>query len=185
MKDRERMFGIGRFSFSLPLLLLVALFPHHLTAQSLPSMEAGARTGYIKTTSGQFTQSEAFAQQPLPYRWNLPRDWVAQSGFELSAGVLMHEDDEMLVVAAGPVVSFTRPGTHWFVEIGSRPTLISERSMGAKDFGGPFQFTSHFAIGWRWQRLDIGYRIQHISNARIYSDNDGINMNMFDIGWRF
>ncbi|HUP65545.1 MAG TPA: acyloxyacyl hydrolase [Thermoanaerobaculia bacterium] len=185
MKDRERMFGTRRFPFSLSLLLLVALFPHHLTAQSLPSMEAGARTGYIKTTSGEFTQSEAFAQQPLPYRCTLPRNWIAQSGIEMSAGVLMHEGEEMLVVAAGPVVSFTRPGAHWFIEVGSRPTLISERSMGARDFGGPFQFTSHFSIGVIWRQLEIGYRIQHISNARIYSDNDGINMNMLNIGWRF
>jgi lipid A 3-O-deacylase len=185
MQEREPMPGTRHVSFSLAVLLLVALVPHHLDAQSLPSIEAGARGGYIKTTSGEFTQSEAFAKQPLRYRWSLPRDWVAQSGFEMSAGVLTHEDDDMLVVAAGPIVSFTRPGTHWFVEVGSRPTLISERSMGAKDFGGPFQFTSHFTIGWRWQRLDVGYRIQHISNARIYSDNDGINMNMIDIGWRF
>lgn len=154
-------------------------------AQEMGFSEAGTRAAYIKTTSGSFRQYEVYAVRPMSIRFDLFDGWQAISQWDISAGYLSHEDIESLVLAAGPVVVFRKSDIPWYVEVGSRPTLISEHEFDQKDFGGPFQFTSHGTVGWSRGDFEIAYRIQHMSNARIYSDNDGLNLHVLEIGWAF
>ncbi|MDX1583182.1 MAG: acyloxyacyl hydrolase [Thermoanaerobaculia bacterium] len=167
-------------------LIVAAFLTSHAAAQDEPRWaEAGLRGGTISTSSGSFHQLEAYLVHTMDLSFELPRSWVARSNWEMSAGRLEHEDFDGLVFSAGPVVVFRKGDRPWYFEVGSRPTLISEDVFGDKDFGGPFQFTSHGGVGWTGDRFEISYRIQHMSNARIYSQNDGLNLHVLEIGWRF
>ena len=51
---------------------------------------------------------------------------------------------------------------------------------------GPIQFTSYIGLSYTLpQRVSIGYRFQHMSNASIYSSNPGVNLHMLKIGYHF
>jgi hypothetical protein len=63
---------------------------------------------------------------------------------------------------------------------------LSQSDFGAKDFGVPFQFTSHVGLNWdvtsHWR---LGYRFQHMSNAGLDAHNPGLNMHMFGLSYLF
>jgi lipid A 3-O-deacylase len=81
-------------------------------------------------------------------------------------------------------------GSVWaYVEIGSGAHLISEKRVTQRrELGGHFQFGSHLGLGVRFGdhgRYDVALRIQHISNARLKSPNDGINFASLRFAYRF
>ena len=48
------------------------------------------------------------------------------------------------------------------------------------------QFTSHLAIRWQISRVhSLAYRIQHTSNAGIYSENDGLDLQVLEVGFAY
>ena len=64
--------------------------------------------------------------------------------------------------------------------------LFSDYTFGVQDFGGPFQFVGTTGIGFAlYPRLIAGYRFQHISDAHIYDDGRGFDMNMLELNYRF
>jgi hypothetical protein len=70
--------------------------------------------------------------------------------------------------------------------MGVNATIISDHTFGDEDFGGPFQFTSHIGLDYYFTRhFMMGYRLQHMSNAGIYSPNPGVNIHMLAVGYRF
>lgn len=146
--------------------------------------ETGARFGIMDTSAGTFHQAEIYVVHSMRTRLTLG-DWDAQAQWEISAARLEHHGIDGVVFTAGPVLVLRRDDQAWFLEAGSRPTLISEDDYGEKDLGGPLQFTSHGGIGWDFGDFELTYRFQHMSNARIYSLNDGLNLHMFELGWRF
>ncbi len=76
-----------------------------------------------------------------------------------------------------------------YVEIGSGAHLISEKQVTQRrELGGHFQFGTHLGLGVRFGeqgRYDVALRIQHISNARLKSPNDGINFASMRFVYRF
>ncbi len=49
-----------------------------------------------------------------------------------------------------------------------------------------FQFTDHLGLGYVFQNnMDIGIKVQHISNASIKSPNDGVDFAVIRLGVRF
>jgi hypothetical protein len=123
-------------------------------------------------------------------RYQLPEPgwtWFRDSGLELFAdarlGHLQLDRDQATTLSAGLGVRWaarrTGIGT-LFVEFGFSPTLVfGNRRFNGDDLGGPLEFTSHAAIGLRpavLPNLDIAWRIQHISNGRLYSINPGADM---------
>jgi hypothetical protein len=69
--------------------------------------------------------------------------------------------------------------TGLYLEGGVGAHLLSHTRINAsRAFGSSLQFGSHVGLGTTFgdrRQYDIGYRFQHLSNARIKSPNDGIN----------
>ena len=72
------------------------------------------------------------------------------------------------------------------VDIGVSGTGLTPYRYPSKDFGIPFQFTSHGGVEWHFMHhFNLNYRIQHMSNAQLSSDNPGLNMHMFGLAYEF
>lgn len=114
-----------------------------------------------------------------------PRTWL-QLRLEGAVGALESDDDAIWRIAVGPTVSLRPEGAAWQVEVGVRPTYLGDRRFGEVDLGGRWQFDSH--LGLRFDlgpRASLAYRIQHISNADLYDENPGLNMQSLELGYRF
>ena len=69
-------------------------------------------------------------------------------------------------------------------DIGTRATIVGDGELSSPDIGGPVHFTSHFRIGLRpWKKLEVGARVQHMSNAGLYDTNPGVDLLVIDVGW--
>lgn len=148
---------------------------------------AGARAGFSASESGRaFHQAEVTANWNLPWGWNLGRDWYLQSRLDVSAGWLSDHTEDAAIATAGPSVLLTRGRFPVSLEGGSSPTVLSRAEFGTKDFGIPFQFTTHVGLNcditshWR-----LSYRFQHMSNAGLDGHNPGLNMNLFGLSYLF
>jgi len=72
------------------------------------------------------------------------------------------------------------------LEGGSSPTLLSRYRFEGMDFGERFQFTSHIGLIWYLtDRVSLGYRFQHMSNAGLASPNPGLNLEMLELSYHF
>ncbi len=114
-----------------------------------------------------------------------PRPWL-QLRLEGAVGALENDDDAIGRVAFGPTFSLRPPGAAWQIEAGVRPSYLFDRRFGDVDLGGRWQFDSH--LGLRFDlgsRMSLAYRIQHISNADLYDENPGIDMQSLELGYRF
>lgn len=166
-------------------LILATVASSSVEAEEPGWSKVGFRGAYGYTRADDFHQYEAFAAHSMRLTFNLSDDWVARGFWEMSAGKLSHELTDAVVFTAGPVFKVQKQHEPWFLQIGSRPTLISEYTFGDVGYGGPFQFTSHAGIGWSFSNVEVAYRIQHMSNASIYSRNDGLDIHVVELGWRF
>lgn len=170
------------------LCLVSTLIPfgsEQLFAQETSWMEVGFRGAYGRTHSGRFHQYEAYAVHGMNLQFTLSDDWTAKGQWEISAGRLTRDEARAVVLSAGPVLVFRKTGEPWFLELGSRPTIISEHDFDRDQFGGPFQFTSHAGLGISYREMELTYKIQHMSNAGIYRPNDGLDIHVVELGWRF
>jgi hypothetical protein len=152
-----------------------------------PWIEAGARGGRFQSPAHEsLNQYEVYAIRTLRWRWTTSSGWSFQTGIEVSAGEFRGAGISTAIGAAGPIVRIRHRDARWHIDIGSRPTLIGHHDFGTKQFGGPFQFTSHGAfdidVG---AHMTIGYRFHHMSNARLYTENEGTNMQSIEVGWKF
>lgn len=166
-------------------LLLAVFGAGEVVAEEPGWSKFGFRGAYGYSRADDFNQYEVFAAHSMRLSFSFSDDWVAQSYWEMSAGRLTNDEIEALVFTAGPVMVIRKREQPWSIEIGSRPTIISDHTFGKVDYGGPFQFTSHAGIGWRFRELELAYRIQHMSNASIYKRNDGLDIHVVEVGWRF
>ena len=133
-----------------------------------------------------FYQYEAFLTARMPWDWRMASDWRLGTLLEANAGVLHGDGESAFVGSAGPGISITGYGDKLEIPMGVNLTVISEDTFGDDDFGGPIQFTSHIGLNINvTRRMMIGYRLQHMSNAGLYSSNPGVNIHMLGIGYRF
>lgn len=75
-----------------------------------------------------------------------------------------------------------------FVEAGIGAHLLSENRISGRDLSTTFQFGDAVGLGVRLgkaQRIELGYRFQHLSNGSIRGDNDGINFHILRVAYRF
>jgi len=186
---------LRRFSPSLPvhlatlfLLSIGYLFP--CTAWSGPtSWEAGLRAGAsIDEKDESFNQYDMALSYGLPWSWQWGRSIQVDTHLTTSVGVLEGGDDAGLVGQLGFAFVFGSAINKRPVEIraGSALTLISEHEYGDDDFGGPVQFTHHISLYyWLMDELSLMARLQHMSNAGLYSENPGLDMVMLGMIYCF
>lgn len=153
-------------------------------AQDIRLESAGARFGFPASDSSQyFREAEAFVNWDLPWSWELGSAWRLQSRVELSAGWIGRSGREGGIGSVGPLLALGHGRFPLWLEAGVDATGLTRTKFGApgevgfKDFGIPFQFTSHIGLYYdiaSWLRA--GVRYQHMSNADIGSPNPGLNL---------
>ncbi len=148
---------------------------------------AGARFGIGAGNSAvHFHEAEAFLNTDLPVRANLGRHWSLQLRMDFSAGWLADPGHNAAIGTAGPTLIFGRAGLPVTFEAGSSPTLMSRYEFGTKNFGSTWQFTSHLGANVDLgERVRLGYRLQHMSNAGLDGHNPGLNLHLFGLSYLF
>ncbi len=173
-----------KLCYCLAACLLASTASSH--AQGLALESAGARLGFEANHNLEFHQAEAFADWNLPWAWEFGPHWRVQTGLDASLGWISDSSRHAAIATAGPLLVLSYKGFPLFLEGGSSPTVLTRSEFAHKDFGIPFQFTSHIGIGlniaehWR-----VGYRFQHMSNASLASSNPGLNLHVFSVSYRF
>ena len=150
-------------------------------------VEFGARVGYSKDVGGEnFSQLEIATAYRLPRSWMLDGGWKLESRINASAGALHGGDETAAIVTIGPGLAWISPSQQYAIEAGISPTLMSKHEYGGADFGGNFQFTSFVGLNSRLgEQMSATIRVQHMSNASIYSPNPGLDQMMLGITYRF
>jgi hypothetical protein len=133
-----------------------------------------------------FVNYEGFGKVALPWRWDWGSDWGLQTGLDLSAGVLQRNNEAGFMGQAGPCFTIGSGTFPVALEFGSNPTILSRHRFDRKDLGCAFQFTSHIGLQAKLgQRVGLGYRFQHTSNAGLGNPNPGLNMHVLSLCCRF
>jgi lipid A 3-O-deacylase len=171
-------------------VFFIALFTFASVARGADQkwVEFGARLGFSKDVGGEnFNQLEIATAYRLPRSWMLDEGWILESRINASAGALRsHDGDTAAIVTMGPGLAWVSPSQQYTVEAGISPTLLSKHEFGGADFGGSFQFTSFVGVNARLgERIAATVRVQHMSNASIYSSNPGLDQMMLGIHYRF
>ncbi len=165
-------------------LLLLWLTGTAVAAES-PNWELGLRGGMEATgTLEQYDAGEIYLLRTLPWHNELAGG-VLTARFDLGLGYLESDHDGGCWLAGGADLVYSLAGGLIDLEAGFRPTWLMDHIYGSDDFGGDLQFTSHGGIALYLDPVAISYRYQHISNASIYKDNDGLDLHLFGIGARF
>lgn len=109
-----------------------------------------------------------------------------QPRLDLSAGWLGDQGGDAAIATVGPTLVFGRKQFPLFLEGGVSPTIILGDDFTTKDFGTPFQFTSHVGVGWDCAaHVRISYRYQHMSNAGLSDHNPGLNLHVIGLSYLF
>lgn len=181
----------GKKTRDLALLLVATLLvgPAQLSrAQQGPGELAfGARAGFSDSRPREdFHQYDLFMTYELPWHWPLSLGWELQTRLNATAALLRAAGEEGLVLSAGPGLVVAND-THRISLIGGYSIgLMTEHEYRRHDLGGPLQFIGHLGVAYRLHRsVQVGYRLQHLSNAGIYDPNPGLNMHMFFISSAF
>ena len=148
----------------------------------------GVRYGVgANSSSSRFFETRVFAQLATPWTLDLGRDWNIKSRVDFSAGWLGERDgDNSAIFGAGPQFVLGHEKIPLSFVIGIEGTGLSHHEFESKDFGFPFQFTSHAGL-----QLDLGgkvriaYRYQHMSNAHLSHHNPGLNEYMVCLSYLF
>lgn len=153
------------------------------------SWEAGLRAGSsFNDDEESFDQYEIFASYGLPWSWQWGRAIQVDTNLTTAVGILDGGGDTGVAGSLGFEFVFGSPSGRCPFEIraGSALTLISEDEYGDEDLGGPVQFTHHISLYyWFLKNLSAVARVQHMSNAGIYSENPGVDLIMLALIYRF
>ena len=137
-------------------------------------------------------EEESFNQAALILAHRLPLQWQRWDVLHVStrltamAGVLDGGGDTGLLGTLGLELVFGLGDSPFDFRTGGGATLMSRYKYGDEDLGGAFQFTSYIGLDYRFlERLSAFARLQHMSNAGIYSENPGVNMAMIGLRYAF
>ena len=129
--------------------------------------------------------------------WSLPAGLHLSSHWELSLSYWDGDEgrtgnDTLVEGGVTPVFyihSEAKPlGITPYIEGGAGMHLMSETELGDKDFDILFTFGSHAGAGFRFgpqDRIELGYRFQHLSNAGLGDPNPGINFHLIRLLYYF
>jgi hypothetical protein len=173
-----------RWMAALAVLAVVALMPGPAAAAEGWDMSLGIRGGMSSRSGEDFQQYDAVAGWIAPWR---AKEYSGMAlGIDLAAGILMGEEENGAVVSLGPTLILGKPDWIFRLKLGISPTFISRYEFERTHFGGPIQFISSVSLILRPKgNLDVGFRVQHMSNASIYENNPGLNLFMLELGVRF
>jgi hypothetical protein len=169
-------------------LLGLALLLAFVQLSTAADWEVGARGGFsFGDDHESFTQYEAFANSPLPWRWRWGGIVDVDTRLTSSLGVLHGGGEAGGLGTLGFGFVFGRNDGPLEILAGSALTMLAGGHVyGEEDLGGPVQFTHHIGAAFRlhdnWSAI---LQVQHMSNAYLYDENPGINFMTFGLRYRF
>jgi hypothetical protein len=169
------------------MLLFVMISSIDALGQNSNDRALGVRGGFSSSESRQsFKQVEIFSTWDIPIAWQFSSNVTLLPRMEISGGYLSNHGESGFIGTLGPVLSLNYASFPVSLETGIRGTGLSRSRFEARDFGIPFQFTTHIGLKGRvTPRLTFEYRFQHMSNLGFSSTNPGLNAHMFGLGYHF
>lgn len=144
----------------------------------------GLRAGFSShRPSDRFYQVEVYGIDRLPWEADLGPRWKLHSQLEVTGGLLTGRGETGFIGSVGPDLLLEHQNRLLRLVAGFSPTIMDRPTFGNKQLGSTTQFTSHIGFYVRLGRLvDVGVRVQHMSNGGINGDhNPGMNNLMFSI----
>lgn len=134
-----------------------------------------------------FEQYDVFATASLPWSWYHESGWGLSTRLMATAGVLQAAGEAGLVGSVVPLLAFGPRGSALSVDGGIGAAVLARHEFGEQDFGGPLQVVATFGVRAPVYRgLTVGYRMQHVSDARIYGDEgNGADLHMLEVTYTF
>jgi lipid A 3-O-deacylase len=129
-------------------------------------------------------------QKPFSARWFESRTGALSGYFELSYNLWDKSGDTTHGAAFSPVVAYyfnlnTRRNIIPYIEAGIGAAYIDDYRIAGRNLSSNFQFEDRIGIGVLIHRLDIKFGYMHYSNAGLKSPNDGIDILLGTLAWRF
>ena len=149
--------------------------------------EVGVQGGWSYNDDEEsFNQTAIIAAYRLPLRWQRWDVLNVSTRLTAMASVLEGGGDTGLLGTLGLELVIGLGESPFDFRAGGGATLMSRYKYGDEDLGGAFQFTSYIGLDYRFlDRLSAFARLQHMSNAGIYSENPGVNMAMIGLRYAF
>ena len=124
--------------------------------------------------------------------WYVGGYWDTELAY-IKADHVSGQNDEIFDLGLTPVFRMQRDaslssGVSPYAEAGIGPHLLSETSLGYKQYSTAFQFGSLIGFGLGFGdkgQYEISYRYQHLSNADIKTPNQGMNLHLLRLGYSF
>ena len=124
--------------------------------------------------------------------WYLGGYWDAEIAY-MESDLKNVENKDLINLSLTPVFRYQRDadlssGITPYAEAGVGPHLLSTTELGFQDYSTAFQLGSllGFGLGFGGNgQYEIAYRFQHISNAGITNESDGMNLHLFRLGYSF
>ncbi|HKY70185.1 MAG TPA: acyloxyacyl hydrolase [Gammaproteobacteria bacterium] len=124
--------------------------------------------------------------------WGLNVHWESAAAFWQGHSTLTRFNDDLYLLTSGPVFRLQRRasvmGVVPYGEIGVSPSWLTQREISQRKLSIHFQFEDKIGFGFRFgknQKIDLGYRFIHYSNASIKRPNSGVNIQMVNLGLWF
>jgi hypothetical protein len=182
-----------RTSWSAICLGVLHVVPAPSEADELRLLNVGLRGGaagpnvFGGDEDERFQQYDVVATAALPWSWYHSSGWGVSSRLMASGGVLAGGGDAGFVGSVVPLVAVGPRGSQLSLDGGVGAAVLARHEFGEQDFGGPFQIVLTFGVRVPVRRaLAVGYRMQHISDARIYGDEgNGADLHLLELTYRF
>ena len=128
-------------------------------------------------------------------RWFQGKDWHLGGYWDLGIGYWQWRDDapgrneDIVEIGLTPVFRFQPNDLKGpYVEAGIGAHVLSQTTLGTRTFSTMFQFGDHLGAGYRFGdkgAFELGYRLQHLSNASIKRPNNGITFHQVRLQYHF
>lgn len=172
-------------------LFLLAPWPSH--AEDTRLLSVGIRGGVTGASVLGEEQQETFREYDAVATIGLPWGWYSKSGWGVGtrliagAGVIQETGSSGLIGSLIPVFALGSQDGRFSLDAGIGGALLSTHHFGKQNFGGPFQIAATVGVGVPlYERLGIGYRFQHYSDAGLHgSDSRGADFHMLELTYRY
>ena len=125
-------------------------------------------------------------------RWSVSDGWIASGFWE--AGLARWDGggigpENLWDVSLTPVFRLRSGISKFYLEGAIGAHVLSKTHINSRRaFGTSLQFGDHVGFGWNFgdrDRYELGYRLQHVSNAGLKEPNNGINFHTIRFGYNY
>jgi len=133
-----------------------------------------------------FQQYDIFVTATLPWDWRFESGWGFSPRLMGTAGVLEGAGEAGFVGAVVPVLAFGPRDSRWSLDAGIGAAILTRHKFGVQNFGGAFQVVATFGLRVPvYRALGVGYRMQHLSDAKLYGEGTGADLHMLEVIYTF